>query len=233
LKKLGFLVFALVSIAIAISGKRVSALEALITYKEVPLTVVVVAASPAAYTPSNRPGGVQVAGISSYDVPMGILPPTVIAQTTGQQGNTPVKFLAKPDPTYTYLHEIPINPTITAPAGSTTYAACPFEMYAYYKAAYYVTDYGYGTASSGSGPFPIFNYPQNSDLSWTLTAVGVPPAANATYTLYYNKGTPGQTAFTGTAGEAQTQCLNLELTVPAGTAVGTYTAVITYLLYST
>jgi hypothetical protein len=233
LKKLGFLIFALLAVVIGFCGKNASALETLITYKEVPLTVVVVAASPGAYAPSNRPGGVQVADISSYDVPMGILPPTVIAQTTGQQGNTPVQFTAKPDPTYTYLHEIPINPTLTAPVGSTTKFTCPFEIYAYYKTAYVVTDYGYGTASSGSGTFPIFNYPQNSDLSWDVTAVGVPPAANATYTSYYNKGTPGQTAFTGTAGEQQTQCLNLELTVPVGTAVGTYTAVITYLLYST
>ena len=233
MKKLGFVFFALIAIAVALSGKTVSALETLVTYKEVPLTIIVIAASPHAYTPSQRPGGVQVASVSSYDVPMGILPPTVIAQTTGQQGNTPVKFIAKPDPTYTYLHEVPINTTLTAAQGQTTYFPCPFEMYAYYKTPYIVSDWGYGTVPSGAGTFPILNYPQTSDLAWDITAVGATPAPSAVYTNYADSGTPGQTSFTGTTGEAQTQCINLKLTVPAATAVGTYDAVIQYNLYST
>jgi hypothetical protein len=232
LKKLGLLVVALVAIAIAISGKTVSALETLVTYKEVPLTIVVVAASPAAYHPSRSSAVAQVASVSSYDVPMGILPPTVIGQTASQQGAVPVKFTTKPDPTATYLHEIPINPTITAPAGGTTYAACPFEMYAYYKTVYVVSDWGYGTSSSGTGAFPIYNYPQGADLSWDLTAVGATPAPGATYTVFANKGASGQTTFTGTAGEVQTQCINIAVTVPAGFAPGTYQAVIQYNLYS-
>jgi hypothetical protein len=230
LKKLGLLVFALVAVAIAISGKTVSALETLVTYKEVPLTIVVTAA---AYQPGHRPGGVQVASISSYDVPMGIMPPTVIAQSAGQQGAVPVKFTTKPDPTATYLHEIPINPTLTAPAGATTYFACPFEMYAYYTTPYIVTDWGYGTTKGAAGTFPLLDSPQTADLSWALTAVGATPAPGATYTVYSNGGTPGQTSFTGTAGLHQTQCLNLELNVPAATPPGTYSAVIQYNLYST
>ena len=59
------------------------------------------------------------------------------------------------------------------------------------------------------------------------------PAPSAVYTNYADSGTPGQTSFTGTTGEAQTQCINLKLTVPAATAVGTYDAVIQYNLYST
>jgi len=235
IKKLGFVALGFIGIFVALSGKHVSALETLITEKEVPLTIIVTAA---AYDPSRlgpgHPGGVQVADISSYDVPMGIHAPVVIGQSAQQQGAVHVKFLTKPDPTATYLHEIPINTTLTAPQGATTYFACPFEMYAYYKTTYNVTDWGYGTSTTPStGTFPVLNYPSKSDLAWVVTAVGVPPAANATYTPYSDSGAPGQTAFSGSAGEQQTQCINLAVTVPATEPVGTYTAVIQYNLYST
>ncbi len=231
IKNLGFLALGFIALLIALSGKDVSALETLITAKEVPLTIIVVAH---AYAPANRPKGVQVAGISSYDVPMGILPPTVIAQTTGQQGNTPVKFLAKPDPSYTYLHEVPINTTLTAPQGATTYFPCPYEIYAYYTTPYNVTDWGYGTSTQANvGTFPMLNYPTNSDMAWAITAVGATPAPGAHYTLYADSGAPGQTAFSGVEGQVQTQCLNVSVTVPANQPIGTYTAVIQYNLYST
>jgi len=238
MRDLGLLSLGLIALLLAFSGQTVSALETLITSKEVPLTIVVVAASPAAYTPSLRGpgsiGGTQVASISSYDVPMGIHAPTVLAQTASQQGAVPVKFMTKPDPTATYLHEVPINTTLTAAQGTTTYFPCPFEMYAYYKTTYNVTDWGYGTSSSATtGTFPVLNYPTNSDIAWDVTAVGSTPAPGAKYTLYSNSGSPGQTSFSGTTGEVQTQCINISLTVPATEPVGTYTAVLQYNLYST
>jgi len=233
-KLLGLLAFGFIALALAFSGKSVSALETVITSKEVPLTIIVVAASPSAYDPLKFPGGVQVADISSYDVPMGIRQPVQIAQSTGQQGHAVVTFKTKPDPTATYLHEIPINTTLTAPQGATSYFPCPYEIYAYYKTTYNVTDWGYGTSTTAStGTFPVLNYPTNSDLSWVVTAVGATPAPGAHYTLFSNSGAPGQTAFSGTAGEVQTQCLNIGVTVPASQPVGTYTAVIQYNLYST
>jgi len=234
-KSLGFIAVGVVAFAVALSGKNVSALETLITEKEVPLTIVVTAAAydPLHIRPGER-GAVQVADISSYDVPMGIRQPVVIGQTAGQQGAVPVKFIAKPDPTATYLHEIPINTTLTAPQGATTYFPCPFEIYAYYTTPYIVSDWGYGTSTTaGAGTFPVLNYPTNSDISWAITAVGATPAPGAKYTIYADSGAPGQTAFTGTAGLHQTQCLNIAVTVPATQPVGTYTAVIQYNLYST
>jgi hypothetical protein len=231
LKKLGLLAFALIAFAMAMSGKPVSAIETLFTYKEVPLTIVVVPASPSAYAPNPQGAGAQVASISSYDVPMGILPPTMIGQSAQQQGAVPVKFKTIPDPTATNLHEIPINTTLTAPVGTTSYFACPFEMYAYYKTTYVVTDFGQGTSSSGTGAYPVYNYPQTSDIAWNLTAVGATP--KPTYTPFANKGATGETTFTGTAGEVQTQCINIAVTVPAGFATGTYNAVIQYNLYAT
>ncbi len=242
MKKLLATTFVLIAIAVVISGKTVSALGTLVTYKEVPLTIVVLAASPTpvAFTaPAQRVAalehndGIQVAAISSYDVPMGILRPQVIEQSTTQQGAVPVKFTTKPDPTATYLHEVPINPTITAAAGQTTNVACPFEMYAYYKTPYQVTDWGYGTTTTASaGTFPLLNYPSTSDLAWNVTAVGVTPAPTASYTPYAVSGSPGQLSFTGTAGEVQTQCLNIQVTVPLTIVPGTYQAVIQYNLYS-
>ncbi len=236
IKTLGLVVAGSIALLVAFSGKDVSALETLVTVKEVPLTIIVVAASPSAYAPNPQGARLQVASISSYDVPMGILPPVVIGQSAQTQGSVPVKFQTVPDPTATYLHEIPINTTLTAPVGGTTNFTCPFEMYAYYTKAYEVTDWGYGTGSGdGAGTFPINNYSNNSatnsDLSFNVTAVGVPPAANAAYTIYSNDGAPGQTSFTGTAGETQTQCINLSLKVPVSIAPGTYSAVIQYNLY--
>jgi len=234
-KLLGLAALGFIACAVAFSGKTVSALETVITSKEVPLTIIVVAASPGAYVPSRKfPGGVQVADISSYDVPMGIRQPVVIGQSSGQQGHAVVTFKTKPDPTATYLHEVPINTTLTAPQGATTYFPCPYEMYAYYTTTYNVTDWGYGTSTTATtGTFPVLNYPTNSDIAWDVTAVGATPAPGAHYTLYSNSGAPGQTAFSGTAGEKQTQCLNVAVTVPLSQAVGTYTAVIQYNLYST
>jgi len=238
LRKYAVATFFFVAVALWYSAKTVLAISSIVTFKEVPLTIIVVAPSPVAFMhlpPSpGQSSSLQVASISSYDTPMGILPPTIIAQSAGQQGAVPVKFLTKPDPTSTYLHEIPINTTITAQQGTTTYVTCPYEMYAYYTTPYNVTDWGYGTTSTGTtGAFPILNYPQASDLAFVVTAVGVPPAANATYTNFSNSGSPGQSTFTGTAGEKQTQCINLKLTVPKTQAVGTYEALIQYNLYST
>ncbi len=238
MKKFAVAAVLFVAVAVCFSAKSVMALSSIVTFKEVPLTIIVVAPSPVAFmrrpAVAGEPSPLQVASISSYDTPMGILPPTIIAQSATQQGAVPVKFQTKPDPTATYLHEVPVNTTLTAQQGSTTFFTCPFEMYAYFTTAYNLTDWGYGTTSSGSaGTFPILNYPQTSDLAFVVTAIGVPPAANATYANYSNSGSPGQSTFTGTAGEKQTQCINLKLTVPANEPVGTYSAVIQYNLYST
>ncbi len=227
MKKLGLLAFALLALAVMFSGRTASALEEIVAYKEATLTIQVIAASPVAYLRAPATDGrLQVAGISSYDVPMGILPPTTIAQSQAQ-GNIPVKFTTKPDPTATYLHIVPIATSLTAAAGQTTTFACAYEVYAYYTTAYSVTDWSYGTASSGSGYFPLFNNPQTSDLSWQLTTT-----TPGEYTAFANAGTPGQTSFTGTAGQHQTPCVNLSLTVPLATAPGYYTAVVQYNLYS-
>ncbi len=97
-----------------------------------------------------------------------------------------------------------------------------FEIYTYFTTAYTLTDWGYGTTKSGTGKFPILNYAATSDLSWEV------PDLSATVHAYANSGSPGETTWTGTAGEKQQHCFNLKVVVPATQSAGTYTATIQY-----
>ena len=232
MKRLVLAALLLLAAGVALSGRNATALQSIKAYKEIVLTIQVTP-SPVAYLPQTRPvlpalasDRVQVADASSYDVPMGIIPPPqVIAQAT-PQGRIPVSFKTIPDPTATYLHEVPHSTSTSVPYGTSLWT-CPYEIYAYYTTAWKVTDWGYGTVASASGSFPIENYPTASYLMWDIPSIG-----NNTFAAFANSGSPGQTSFSGTAGVSQQNCINLQITVPNSLAPGFYTAVIQYNLYA-
>ena len=157
---------------------------------------------------------------TAWDVAPGFEPFTV-AQAQVQPTPVPVQFVAKADPNAQYIHVIPHTDELDAGYGTTSYT-CAFEIYTYYTTAYTLTDWGYGTTKSGTGTYPILDYPATSDLSWEV------PDISTTVHAYNNSGSPGETTWTGTAGEKQQHCFNLTLVVPATQAAGTYTAIIQY-----
>lgn len=150
---------------------------------------------------------------------------TMIAQSTVQPAPVPVQFVAKPDPNSVYLHMIDHTPELDVPYGTTIFP-CAFEIYTYYdKATYALNDYGSGTTKtggSGSGTYPVENYPTGSYLSWST------PDFSSTFTPYWNSGSPGEKVWSGAIKQAQQHCVDLTIVVPNSQAAGTYTAVIQY-----
>jgi hypothetical protein len=243
-------IFALLALAVVAALAVVSqadALQAQKAYKEMIVTIIVTpspapvgfvrppapAAAPAAalaqfaqLVADPFAGPAQIASSpSAWDVAPGV----TIAQSSAQPPPVPVKFVAKPDPNAAFIHIVPHTPTLYAPYGITTFT-CVFEVYTFYTNTYKLLDWGYGTSKtsgSGSGTFPIENYSMTSYLSWAV------PDFSPTFTPYNNAGPPGETTWTGTAGQAQQHCVDLKLNVPNSQAAGTYTATVQYNLYVT
>jgi len=127
-----------------------------------------------------------------------------------------------------YLNVIVNSPTLNAVDGQTTSYNCVFTVQSALGAgkAYNVTDWGYGTSTKPSaGSFPVLNYTQNSDVSWSLDS-------STTYTLLADSGAPGQTLYQVNPSTPQTHCVNLKIAVPSSQAVGTYPASIQFNLYA-
>ncbi len=147
---------------------------------------------------------------------------TLIAQSTVQPSPVPVQFVAKPDPNSLYLKLIDHTPQLDVPYGTTVFP-CAFEIYTFYdKATYALNDYGQGTSNSGTGTYPILNYPTKSYLSWAT------PDFSPTYHTYWNSGSPGEKVWSGAMNQAQQHCVDLTIVVPNSQPAGTYTAVIQY-----
>jgi hypothetical protein len=168
--------------------------------------------------PYSGPRQIASASQSAWDVAPG--GGAMIAQV--QPTPVPVQFVAKADPNAQYLQVTLNTSQLNAPYGTSVYT-CAFQIYTFYGlASYALNDYGYGTTNSGTGTFPIENYPTTSYLSWSV------PDFSSTYTAYWNSGSPGEKVWTGTENQAQTHCVNLSLVVPNVLAPGTYTATIQY-----
>lgn len=147
---------------------------------------------------------------------------TMIAQSTVQPPPVPVQFNAKPDPNAIYLHVILHTPDLNVPYGTTVFP-CAFEVYTFYdKATYALNDYGQGTSKTGTGTYPIENFPASSYLSWAV------PDFSPTFHQYVNSGAPGEKVWTGLMNQAQQHCVDLSIFVPDSLAPGAYTAVIQY-----
>lgn len=233
MKRFAFLALLAVAFVAAFAQNPAEALQSLKAYKILLINVVVTPSpTPIVFNNGPRPnanaarllvadpsrGAVQMASISNFDVPI------VVAQAT-PQGNIPVTFNSKPDPTSAYLKLLPSSFSINAAYGANTYT-CPFQIFGYYSTTWKITDWGYGTVSSGSGTFPVENYPTTSYLAWNLSSV------TSSFTNYANSGSPGQLTVNGVAGVSQTFCVNLSLTVPSSLAAGNYTAAIQYNMYA-
>ncbi|GAC1535975.1 MAG: hypothetical protein NVS2B17_06910 [Candidatus Velthaea sp.] len=238
MKRLGLFALFALAVFVAISGMPANALQSLKTYKELVLTIVVTPSpAPVVFLHRNRnrslersasltadpyrgPARLASADSTIWDTPQ-LGPVRAVALAT-PQGNIPVKFNAQPDPNAAYLKILYNTSTLTAGYGSNTYT-CPFQIYAYYTTTWKVTDWGYGTSTSGTGTFPVLNYPTPSYLAWDLPDIG-----KTTFSNYANSGSPGELTFSGSAGVSQQHCLNLSLNVPSSQPAGSYTATIQY-----
>lgn len=222
---------------------QAEALQSTKAFKEVVLTIVVTPspapigflrqrAAPAAVAPARAqiarlvadpyagPARVASRG-AAWDVAPG---GTMIAQTAPAQATpVPVQFNAKADPNANFLRIIPHTGELDVPYGTTVFP-CAFEIYTFYTTPHQLTDWGYGTKTQNPPPptYPIENWPAASYLSWAA------PDFSATFKTYANSGAPGQTTWTGTAGQAQQHCINLSIVVPNSQAAGTYTATVQY-----
>lgn len=238
LKAFALIAFACVAGLAAFS--QADALTVQKAYKEISISIVVTP-SPVAYLPMQRR---QVAAsnvtrfarlvadpnsgprrIASGPTWWDVAPGVIIAQSA-QAPPVPVQFNAKPDPNAMYLRVVQHTTAVNAPYG-TTVIPCAFELYTFWTKTYSLTDWGYGTVRSGSGTFPVENYPTASYLSWAV------PDFSPTVTAYANQGGPGQRAWLGTAGEAQQHCVDLTLVVPNSLPAGSYDAVVQYNMYVT
>jgi hypothetical protein len=232
---------ALAVLAVFASFSQADALQSLRASKDEVITVVVTpspapvgffhpAAPPAARVPAAAfvarlfddpfsPRQIASAG-AAWDVAPG--GGTMIAQSTVQPAPVPVQFVAKPDPNSLYLRLIDHTPELDVPYGTTVFP-CAFEIYTYYdKATYALNDYGSGTSKSGTGAYPVLNYPATSLLSWST------PDFSSAFTAYWNSGSPGEKVWSGALKQAQQHCVDLTIVVPNSQAAGTYTAVIQY-----
>ena len=146
------------------------------------------------------------------------------------QGNVKVQFTVKADPKYKNFHLIPHTTSFNAGYGSNTYT-CAYEVYASYTSAWSVTDWVYGSntsgGSSGLNGYPTYNYPTTSQLSWLAEGV------TTTFKPFANAGGPGEQVFSGAAGTTKQICIDLTLNVPNTIAAGTYQTTIQYNLIVT
>jgi hypothetical protein len=175
-------------------------------------------------------GPVQVASSgTAWDVGPGL--PYMLAQAVAQPTPVPVKFVAKPDPSALWLKiipNIPANGELDVPYGTTTFP-CVFKVFTFYTTTYTLVDWAYGTVASGSGSYPMENYPTTSYLSWAV------PDFSATFHTYANSGPPGEKVWTGLASQSQTHCIDLKIVVPNSLPPDPnppyYTAIAQYTLY--
>jgi hypothetical protein len=223
---------------------QADALQTTKAFKEVVLTIVITPspapvgflprrAAPAASNAAVRPliarlvadpyaGPARIASSgAAWDVAPG---GTLIAQAPSVQPSpVPVQFVAKPDPNSAFLRIVPHTGELDVPYGTTTFA-CAYEIFTFYTTAHQLTDWGFGTKTQNPPPptYPIENWPAASYLSWAV------PDIPTSFRTFNNAGPPGETTWTGRAGQSQQHCIDLSIVVPNSQAAGVYTAAIQY-----
>jgi hypothetical protein len=223
---------------------QADALQTTKAFKEVVLTIVITPspapvgflprrAAPAASNTAVRPliarlvadpygGPARIASSgAAWDVAPG---GALIAQVPPVQPSpVPVQFVAKPDPNSAFLRIVPHTGELDVPYGTTTFA-CAYEIFTFYTTAHQLTDWGYGTKTQNPPPptYPIQNWPAASYLSWAV------PDIPTSFKTFNNAGPPGETTWTGRAGQSQQHCIDLSIVVPNSQAAGVYTAAIQY-----
>ncbi len=189
--------------------------------------------TPVAYVPVSQQGTIAFASVlsradASNEVAYDPLSTSdMVAQAT-PQGSVKVQFTVKADPSYQYFHVVPgasMSSPLSAGYGANSFP-CVFQIFAKYATAWTVTDYAYGSNTTGGtaglNGFPMYNYPTKSDLSWLAETI------TTTFKPFANSGQPGETTFTGAAGAAKTVCIDLSLTVPSNIPAGDYQATFSY-----
>ena len=235
---------ALASVATLAVFSQADALQTTKAFKEVVLTVVITPSpAPVGFFPRRPPppaanaavrpqlarlvadpyaGPVRIASSgAAWDVAPG---GALIAQAPAVQPSpVPVKFVAKPDPNGAFLRVVPHTSELDVPYGTTVFP-CAFEIFTFYTTAHQLTDWGYGTKTQNPPPptYPIENWPAVSYLSWSV------PDIPTAFKAYNNAGPPGETTWTGRAGQSQQHCIDLQVVVPNSQPAGVYTAAIQY-----
>ena len=234
MRKLSILL-ALLATAIALTAPAF-ALQSQKTYGQISLTFLITP-SPVVYVPMTAPVaeivalGKRMQKLQEFDHMLAWEPVRtndMIAQAN-PQGSVEVNFTVKANPNYAYFHIIPgASTTFNAGYGPNVWT-CAYSVFAHYTTAWSVTDWVYGSNGSGGtaglNGFPVYNYPTTSLLDWLAETV------TSTYTAFANHGSPGQTAFTGTAGSTKTVCFDLSLNVPSTIGAGSYQTTLQYNLY--
>ena len=226
------LVVALVIAALGIGAVPALAGWTIATYKTVTVNVMVTP-SPIVYAPGAAAGHRTVADAVAHPNPHPeifamlnpghLAPRRVVAQVT--QGNIPVTINVQADPTAKYLHINVNNSSLNAGYGTNTYT-CAYQVFAYFPYQWKVEDFVYGSNTSGGGPFPTYNAPTTSDLAWLAEGI------TTFFTPFANGGSANaQVTFSGVAGQSQTVCIDLQLTVPNTVASGIYNATLEYQLW--
>jgi len=114
--------------------------------------------------------------------------------------------------------------TFNAGYGPNTYT-CSYEVFASETRTWQVTDWVYGSnTSGGSGltTWPTNNYPTPSALQWFAEGI------SSAFTPFSNSGQPGETPFSGNAKTTKQVCFDLSLSVDPSVAAGTYQSTIQY-----
>ena len=219
---------------------QADALQTTKAFKEVVITVVITPSpAPVGFfraapqKPATRPDIARLvadpyagpARIASSGAAWDVAPGgALIAQVPPVQASpVPVQFVAKPDPNGAFIRVIPHTGELDVPYGTTVFP-CAFEIFTFYTTRHQLTDWGYGTKTTNPPPptYPIENWPAVSYLSWQVPDLATPLKA------YNNAGAPGETTWTGNAGQSQQHCIDLTIVVPNSQAAGVYTAAIQY-----
>ncbi|MDQ6929229.1 MAG: hypothetical protein M3126_01005 [Candidatus Eremiobacteraeota bacterium] len=194
--------------------------------KQVTLTVTVTP-SPITFVPMVRPTPVIArAEAHPHVAPVMIAYEPMRASDTiaAASGTVPVALTVKPDPTYAIFHIVPHTSSLVAGYGPNTYT-CAYEVFASQPRVWQVTDWVYGsTSSGGSGltTWPTNNYPTASALQWYAEGI------SSAFKPFSNAGQPGETPFNGPANTSKQVCFDLSLTVDPTVAAGTYQTTIQY-----
>ncbi|TAM89620.1 hypothetical protein EPN42_07290 [bacterium] len=227
------IVVAFITAALAIGAAPALAGWVLVTSKTVTVNITVTP-SPIVYVPGTPDHRRTVAAAVAHPAPHPeifallrpdlLTPRHVVAQVT--QGNIPVTVNVQADPTAKYLHINVNTPSFNAGYGTNTYT-CAYQVFAYFPYQWKVDDFVYGSTTSGGGTFPGYNAPTVSDLAWLAEGL------TTSFVPFANGGVANaQLAFSGNAGQTETICVDLQLTVPNTVGAGVYNATLEYqLLY--
>ena len=245
MKKLFLALFFLAAV-VAVSS-RAWALQSTLAVRQITVNITISPSpTPVGYVPQSAPDVASVAAraaarngdtrAAAYIVPADPLMRAVawvpvrmddmIAQVN-PQGNVKVNFTVKADPNAKYFHLTPVNTNLQAGYGPNTFV-CVYKVFATYTSPWEVTDWIYGSSSSGGtaglNGFPNYNYATPSLLQWEAEGI------TTSFKAFANDGSPGEKTFSGAANVSTTACIDLSLNVPASIAAGTYQSTIQYQL---